>query len=637
MLLPNTGDSVNEQTADEPVRRDNCAQQPVIPQLGSQESPIDIDQLDESGIVEMEGDTTLKSMSNDVSVSDIQDAGAKVAPEAEHDAIDVETQDASGMPVIEVAKANGGEPDKPPNTRSQNTGDEESRTSPHSENICVSRESMLADSMADTQPISESQSSYHLNDPTSDARHADKPEDDMVADSQMAPGDNWKIAQDHSKERDPNRLANPVPSEEPRFTGESCCEVPSSSDTAITAADSKHAIVLQSSSQSAQSEGKVARRRVHRLSNARFDNDSSAVLDLPAAACSVRSSIFAIIPPVSEPAPVLADITADKSDHTLTTGEKKHRKRVRKSKQQKSLSGFEPNSGNAHVRQDSMNDCIVVSSDPIASDTPSPDIVIKREGPTMEDDEMANMTLARRKRGRCRLESESFESDSSPVEPNETPSKKARVTKSSSVSHRIPPSSSRHAGTRKKPITSPPFTGADDDEEDEIQSSPVGGSLERYSDTLHNSNASRLSSSGSQSRSSRVALPKRSDGHEMMLPLQQSQNQTSNLPAQKVNSNRTREQESIRPQVGLISTRSRALLSTTVEQQSAVIENSVHTSIHSGSDFLGHMRVLEALGSDWLGQLSGEQKRELDAILLRMLWKTRMATDPPTPISAGKN
>ncbi|KAJ8100374.1 hypothetical protein POJ06DRAFT_252501 [Lipomyces tetrasporus] len=149
--------------------------------------------------------------------------------------------------------------------------------------------------------------------------------------------------------------------------------------------------------------------------------------------------------------------------------------------------------------------------------------------------------------------------------------------------------------------------------------------------------ASRLSSSGSQSRSSRVALPKRSDGHEMMLPLQQSQNQTSNLPAQKVNSNRPREQESIRPQVGLISTRSRALLSTTVEQQSAVIENSVHTSIHSASDFLGHMRVLEARGSDWLGQLSGEQKRELDTILLRMLWKTRMATEPPTPISAGKN
>ncbi|KAK9319913.1 hypothetical protein V1517DRAFT_376087 [Lipomyces orientalis] len=657
MPLLNIGDSVNEHKADNLVRRDNCAQLPVIPQVGSRESPINIDQLDDSGIVEMEGDKTLKGMSNDVFVTDIEDAGVKVAPEAENDPIDVEMNDASGTPALEVANANAGEPDKPPHTSGQNTGDEKSTAD--SENLSVSRESicsMLADSMAATQPISESQASCHINAPTSDDRHADKPEEDVVADSQMAPGDIWKIAHDNCNERDTNSIANPVPSEEPRFTGESHCEVPSSSDTAIPAANSQHAIVLQYSSQSAQSDVKVTRRRVRKSSSARFDNDYSAVLE-PAAACSVRSSIFAIIPPVSEPAPVLTDIHDDRSDHPLTAAEKKHRKRVRKSKQQRSLSGFEQNSGNAHVRQDSMNDCIVVSSNPIASDTPSPDIVIKRERSTMEDDEMANMILgvfaaswsmlgalvnchfiARRKRGRRQLESESSESgDSSPVEPNETPSKKARVSKSSSAPHRIPLASLRHTGTRRKPSRSPSLTGADDDEEDEIQSSPVGGSLERYSDALHNSNEIH------------ICDPHRdmNYAHFPFKFVRLSKQKFSSCVAQAFGWSRNDDTAAAVAESDFefagsecefeTNTRTGAYQTPGRTYFNAVSRPVVYDGGATIGDFLGRMRDLEVLGSDWLGQLTGEQKRELDAILLRMLWKTRMATDPPTPISAGKN
>jgi hypothetical protein len=93
--------------------------------------------------------------------------------------------------------------------------------------------------------------------------------------------------------------------------------------------------------------------------------------------------------------------------------------------------------------------------------------------------------------------------DSSPVEPNETPTKKARVSKSSSLSSRMRLSSTKHSETPKNPILSSSIcTGVDDDEEDEIQSSPVRGSLERYSDTLQNSNGTTLSLLDHQTKTS---------------------------------------------------------------------------------------------------------------------------------------
>ncbi|KAK9493772.1 hypothetical protein V1508DRAFT_72066 [Lipomyces doorenjongii] len=196
-------------------------------------------------------------------------------------------------------------------------------------------------------------------------------------------------------------------------------------------------------------------------------------------------------------------------------------------------------------------------------------------------------------------------------------------------------SSTKHNEAPKKPSLSPSIcTGVDDDEEDEIQSSPVRGSLERYSDTLQNSNASRSSSSISQRRSSRTTLSTPSDGREVVLLAQQFQDPPSNLPIQRLNPKRAVPQWSTESPDGLVSARSLVLSSTTGEQ-STVVEKSAHTSIHSVPDFLGQLRHLETITSDLVSQMSENQKRELDATLLRMLWKTHVAAEPLAPVVTG--
>ncbi|ODQ74827.1 hypothetical protein LIPSTDRAFT_102887 [Lipomyces starkeyi NRRL Y-11557] len=122
----------------------------------------------------------------------------------------------------------------------------------------------------------------------------------------------------------------------------------------------------------------------------------------------------------------------------------------------------------------------------------------------------------------------------------------------------------------------------------------------------------------------------------MVPQAQQFQDPPSNLPIQQVNPKRAVQQGSIETSGGLVSARSLALSSTTGEQ-STVVEKSAHTSIHSVPDFLGQLRHLEAITSDLLSQMSGKQKRELDAMLLRMLWKTHVAAEPLVPVLTGHN
>ncbi|KAK9371882.1 uncharacterized protein V1513DRAFT_454083 [Lipomyces chichibuensis] len=148
--------------------------------------------------------------------------------------------------------------------------------------------------------------------------------------------------------------------------------------------------------------------------------------------------------------------------------------------------------------------------------------------------------------------------------------------------------------------------------------------------------ASRSSSSSSQRRSSRATLSKRSDGREMVLQTQQFQDRRSNLAIQQVNPKRGVQQWSIDSPDGLVSTGSLAMSSTTGER-STVVQKSAHTSIHSVPDFLGQLSHLETIISDLLSQMSEKQKRELDAMLLRMMWKTHVAAEPLVPVLTGLN
>ncbi|KAK9482046.1 hypothetical protein V1527DRAFT_53867 [Lipomyces starkeyi] len=429
--------------------------------------------------------TVQQTASNEVCIGEKEDVEANVARDMRvsgNEEVDIEAEDANGSDFKEVVPVESA-------IRQHNlqTADEESRTAPVPERIIVpqaSVQSMLSDALADTQPIVESQGSSGLHNSTSDGKHiaySREPEDGVIPASQSATQNNGSYAHQPCNDGNFVSLTGPVPSQGPTSTEKGCFEGTSAADAVLSVADSQDDVTPQPAFLPPHEGAKITRRRVRKRSSA--SSDASAVSTSAEAAVSVHSSSFAILPPVSYPAPLLAAVHGDQPDHTIISGEKKGKKRGRKSKLQKSAGDFENIGGNTHVRQGSINDCIIVSTNPNASViTPSPAIMIKNECFAMEDDEMADMILARRKRGHSKLVSESSESgDSSPVEPYETPTKKARVSKSSCISSRMHLSSTKHSATPKNPILSSSIcTGVDDDEEDEIQSSPVRGSLESF-------------------------------------------------------------------------------------------------------------------------------------------------------------
>ncbi|KAK9315929.1 hypothetical protein V1524DRAFT_51295 [Lipomyces starkeyi] len=494
--MPDLAVCATDVNAKEPVITESTVQQSVAPQSSSQ---VDLGQLGDFDTIDIDEDLkTFRTASNEVCIGDKEDVEANVARDVRvsgNEEVDIEAEDANGSDFKEVVPVESA-------IREHNlkTVDEESRTAPVTERIIVpqaSVQSMLSDALADTQPIVESQGSSGLHDSTSDGKHvaySREPEDGAIPASQSATQNNGGYAHQPCNDGNFVGLTEPVPSQGPTSTEKGCVEGTSAAEAVLSVADSQDDVTPQPAFPSPHEGAKITRRRVRKRSSA--PSDASAVLTSAEAAVSVHSSSFAIIPPVSYPAPLLAAVHVDQSDHTIISGEKKAKKRGRKSKQQKSAGDFENIGENTHVRQGFINDCIIVSTDPNASViTPSPSIMIKHECFAMEDDEMADLILARRKRGHSKLVSESSEpGDSSPVEPNETPTKKARVSKSSSLSSRMRLSSTKHSETPKNPILSSSIcTGVDDDEEDEIQSSPVRGSLERYSDTLQNSNGTTLS------------------------------------------------------------------------------------------------------------------------------------------------
>ncbi|KAK9365141.1 hypothetical protein V1509DRAFT_634113 [Lipomyces kononenkoae] len=373
--------------------------------------------------------------------------------------------------------------------------DEGSRTAPVPEsNIGTPKtvHSNLGNASADTQPIFDSEgSSYRsFNSAASNhAEHSNQPEAVLMPDSQSS---SREIAEHLHESSDDKSGSLALPSDCPN--GDDCSAVTSASVVVLPVGHSPDAIKSQPAAQPPQEGLKVTRRRIRKRAAEFPYTDASAEL-----AVSVSSSCFAIVPPLSHATPSLTDLRVDQSYDASLSGNKRSKKRGRKSKQQKSSSDNDSAKidGSMHVRQGSINDCIVVCSKPNAGAiTPSQNDVLKRERLAMEPEETFHGKFTRGKRGRSKLMLESSESDeSSPVEPSETPTKRARVTKSSFHSSRIHLSSTRQAATpRKSTSFSSIHTGVEDEEEDEIQSSPVGGSSESFPYYLVQRSRQKLSS-----------------------------------------------------------------------------------------------------------------------------------------------
>ncbi|KAK9363800.1 hypothetical protein V1504DRAFT_115429 [Lipomyces starkeyi] len=389
--MPDLAVCATDVNAEEPVATESTVQQSVAPQSSSQ---VDLDQLGDSDTIDMDEDLkTFRTAGNEVCIGDKKDVEVNVARDVRvsgNEEVDIEAEDANGSDLKEVVPVESA-------IRQHNlkTADEESRTAPVTERIIVpqaSAQSMLSDALADTQPIFESQGSSGLHNSTSDGKHVEysrEPEDRVIPASQSA----IQIYA-HQPCNDGNfvGLTEPVPSQEPTSTEKGCVEGTSAAEAVLFVADPQDDVTPQPAFPSPHDGAKITRRRVRNRSSA--PSDASAVSTSAEAAVSVHSSSFAIIPPVSYPAPLLAAVHVDQSDHTIISGEKKGKKRGRKSKQQKSAGDFENIGGNTHVRQGSINDCIIVSTNSNASViTPSPAIMIKHECFAMEDDEMADLIL----------------------------------------------------------------------------------------------------------------------------------------------------------------------------------------------------------------------------------------------------
>ncbi|KAK9328648.1 hypothetical protein V1520DRAFT_205779 [Lipomyces starkeyi] len=393
--MPDLAVCTTDINAEKPVTPESTVQQSVAPQSSSQ---VDLDQHGDS--IEI-----FRTASNEVCIGDKEEVETNVSRDVRvsgNEEADIEAEDANGSDFKEVVPVES-------TIRQHNpkTADEESRIAPVTERIIVSQafvQSMPSDALADTQPIFESQGSSGLHNSTSDGKHVEysrELEDGVIPASRSATQNNGGYAHQPCNDGNFVGLTEPVPSQGPTSTEKGCVEGTSAAEAVLSVADSQDEVTPQPAFRSPHEGAKITRRRVRKRSSA--PSDASAVSTPAESAVSVHSSSFAIIPPVSYPAPLLAAVHVDQSiDHTIISGEKKCKKRGRKSKQQKSAGDFENISGNTYVRQGSINDCIIVSTNPNAGViTPSPAIMIKRECFSMEDDEMADLILGML--GRCEL------------------------------------------------------------------------------------------------------------------------------------------------------------------------------------------------------------------------------------------
>ncbi|KAK9240487.1 hypothetical protein V1525DRAFT_206470 [Lipomyces kononenkoae] len=363
----------------------------------------------------VDNDQAIRTVTSEAHVSENEDFGSNVSQQVRAAGKEDDNFEADNLNVTACIGNDNSEKDSPVDAalvrHKPVREDERPRSAPVTESDIRTPQGVLSifgDAQPGKQPIFESEGSLYHSGNSSAGNHAEPSrhtEDALITESQSSSQEVPEHLHGPSDDHDHDSQAEPT---EGPSNGEGCSGATSAVVVGQPVAHSQDSIKSQPAVQSPQEGVNASRRQVRKRSAVR------PYMDAPTdVAVSVGSSGFAIIPPLSQSTPALTDLHANRSDDATPSGTKRGKKRGRKSKQPKPSgdSDFANIEGSMHIRQGSINDCIVVSSNPDAGGIiPSPDIVGKRQRLAMEPAEMPNVKLTRGKRGRSKLVPESSES-----------------------------------------------------------------------------------------------------------------------------------------------------------------------------------------------------------------------------------